>query len=179
MQVQQCGTYTTVFLEEKWPATKKAMEFSTNFLKLNCGVASSALLSSNNIALILAYIAHRWDYSIQPEEADQLRRYLLLSNTINSRVPKNGVSRSKRLLKHPPVPHQHWAWELRTSLTKAGMVRNVVRNLPTHFSSFLWRLLSLWQVGDIRKITWPACRHLVGSKIVNGNKWHVNVANFH
>ena len=67
-------------LEEKWPATKKAMEFSTNFLKLNCGVVSSALLSSNNIALILAYIADRWDYSIQPAEADQLRRYLLLSN---------------------------------------------------------------------------------------------------
>lgn len=67
-------------LEDKWPVTKKAMEFSTNFLKSNCGVESSALLSSNNIALILAYIAHRWEYSIQPFEADELRRYLLLSN---------------------------------------------------------------------------------------------------
>lgn len=66
--------------EEKWPVTKNAMEFSTNFLKSNCGVVSSALLSSNNIALILAYIADRWDYSIQPVEANQLRRYLLLSN---------------------------------------------------------------------------------------------------
>ena len=67
-------------LEEKWPVTKKAMEFSTNFLKSNCGIESSALLSSNNIAIILAYIANRWEYSIQPSEADQLRRYLLLSN---------------------------------------------------------------------------------------------------
>ena len=91
-------------------------------------------------------------------------------------VPKNGVSRSKRLLKPQPLPLQHWDLELRTSLTKAGMVRNVVRNSPTHPSSFLWRLLSLWQVGDIRKITWPACRHLVGSKIVNGNKWHVKIS---
>ena len=66
--------------EEKWPVTKKAMEFSTNFLKSNCGVVSSALLSSNNIAIILAYIADRWEYSIQPSEADLLRRYLLLSN---------------------------------------------------------------------------------------------------
>ena len=35
-------------------------------------------------------------------------------------VPKNGVSRSKRLLKPPPLPHQYWGLELRTSLTKAG-----------------------------------------------------------
>jgi hypothetical protein len=67
-------------LEETWPITKKAMEFSTNFLKSNCGVASSALLSSNYIAVLLAYIGDRWDYSIEPNEADALRRYLLLSN---------------------------------------------------------------------------------------------------
>ena len=36
------------------------------------------------------------------------------------RVPKNSVSRSKRLLKPQPLPHQHWVLELRTSLTKAG-----------------------------------------------------------
>ena len=35
-------------------------------------------------------------------------------------VPKNGVSRSKRLLKPQPRPHQYWGLELRTSLTKAG-----------------------------------------------------------
>ena len=67
-------------LEENWPVTKKAVEFSRNFLKSNCGVVSSALLSSNNIALILAYIANKWGYSIEPNEADALRRYLLLAN---------------------------------------------------------------------------------------------------
>ena len=35
-------------------------------------------------------------------------------------VPKNCVSRSKRLLKPQPLPHQHCVLELRTSLTKAG-----------------------------------------------------------
>jgi hypothetical protein len=35
-------------------------------------------------------------------------------------VPKNGVSRSKRLLKPQPLPHQYWGLELRTSLTGAG-----------------------------------------------------------
>lgn len=67
-------------LEEKWPVTKRAMEFATNFLKSNCGVVSTALLSSTNVALILAYIADRWQYSIDPAEADALRRYLLISN---------------------------------------------------------------------------------------------------
>ena len=74
------GAIPKPLLEENWPVTKKAMEFSSNFLKSNCGIVSSALLSSNNIALILAYIADRWEYSIQPSEAEELRRYLLLSN---------------------------------------------------------------------------------------------------
>ena len=46
---------------------------------------------------------------------------------LDKSVPKNGIPRSKRLLKPPPLPHQHWGLELRTSLTGAGMVRNVVR----------------------------------------------------
>ena len=38
------------------------------------------------------------------------------SSDAKLRVPKNGVSRSKRLLKPQPPPHQHWVLELRTSL---------------------------------------------------------------
>jgi len=52
-----------------------------------------------------------------------------------TRVPKNSVSRSKHVLKPQPQPRQHWGLELRTSLTKAGMVRNVVRNSPPHLTS--------------------------------------------
>ena len=58
-------------------------------------------------------------------------------------VPKNGVSRSKHLLKPQPLPHQHWGLELRTSLTKAGMVRNVERYSPTHHASPSVRLVEL------------------------------------
>ena len=36
------------------------------------------------------------------------------------RVPKNSVSRSKRLLKPQPLPHQYWGLELRASPTRAG-----------------------------------------------------------
>ena len=35
-------------------------------------------------------------------------------------VPKNGVLRSKHLLKPQPLPRHYWGLELRTSLTKAG-----------------------------------------------------------
>jgi hypothetical protein len=38
----------------------------------------------------------------------------------STRVPKNDVSRSKHLLKPRPIPNQYSAWELRTSLPKAG-----------------------------------------------------------
>ena len=46
--------------------------------------------------------------------------YYLPKSEQRLRVPKNGVWRSKRLLKHQLLPHQHWSLELRTSLTKAG-----------------------------------------------------------
>ena len=77
-----------------------------------------------------------------------------------TRVPKNGVSRSKRLLEPQPLPHQYWGLELRTSLTKAGMVRNVVRNSPTHLASSIWRLLESAQSGKNalrigRSCLWP------------------------
>jgi len=43
-----------------------------------------------------------------------------LIDDVGGRVPKNGVSRSKHLLKPQPTPHQHRESELRTILTKAG-----------------------------------------------------------
>ena len=42
--------------------------------------------------------------------------YYLPKSEQRLRVPKNGVWRSKRLLKHQLFPHQHWSLELRTSL---------------------------------------------------------------
>ena len=46
------------------------------------------------------------------------------------------------------LPHQHWGLELRTSLTKAGMVRNVVRNSPTHLASLSVRLVGVTTQGE-------------------------------
>jgi len=57
----------------------------------------------------------------------------------------------------------------------AGMVRNSL----THPASSKQGLLRFWQVSGVRKITRSACRHLVGSKIVNRNKRHVNVSDCH
>ena len=42
--------------------------------------------------------------------------YYLPKSEQRLRVPKNGVWRSKRLLKPRPTPRQHWGLELRTSL---------------------------------------------------------------
>ena len=55
--------------------------------------------------------------AVNPEK---FREKLLLSGPENWHVPKNGVSRSKRLLKPHPLPRQYWGLEFRTSLTKAG-----------------------------------------------------------
>jgi hypothetical protein len=74
------GSISRHRLEQDWPVTKKAMNYSLNFLKVNCGVKSSAALSSSNIAILIAYIARNWKFSINPAEAEALRRYILLSN---------------------------------------------------------------------------------------------------
>ena len=79
-----------------------------------------------------------------------------------TRVPKNGVSRSKRLLKPQPKPHQHRGLELRTSLTKAGMVRNVERYSPTHLTSSIQRLLDAPRV----ERTSPKSLHLKNNFLV-------------
>jgi hypothetical protein len=42
--------------------------------------------------------------------------YCLPKSEQRSRVPKNGVSGSKLLLKPQPLLHQYWGLELRTSL---------------------------------------------------------------
>ena len=70
----------------------------------------------------------------------------------HTRVPKNGVSCSKHLLKLEPLPHQYWVLEFRTSLTEAGMVRNVVRNSPTSFASPIVKLLRRTSLRKYRKI---------------------------
>lgn len=56
---------------------------------------------------------------------DKTRFKMSIKKWCHARVPKNGVSRSKRVLKPQPLPHQHWGLELRTSLTGATTMQRV------------------------------------------------------
>ena len=68
-------------IRDAWDKTKRSTDFALNFLKANCGITSPALLSSPLLVTALAYFANKRDFSISPEEAAELRRYLLIANT--------------------------------------------------------------------------------------------------
>ena len=67
-------------IKDAWDVTKRSTDFALNFLKANCGITSPALLSSPLLVTALAYFANKRDFSISPEEAGELRRYLLIAN---------------------------------------------------------------------------------------------------
>ena len=102
-----------------------------------------------------------------------------ITGPVTTRVPKKAfrVPNVYWNLNHYPI--NTGVWNYAPASRRRGMVRNVVRNSPTHFTSCQWNLLSLWQVGDVCEVTRPACRHLVGSKILNRNERHVNISDCH
>ena len=67
-------------IKDAWDVTKRSTDFALNFLKANCGITSPALLSSPLLVTALAYFANKRDFSISPEEAGELRRYLLIAH---------------------------------------------------------------------------------------------------
>ena len=67
-------------IKDAWDKTKRSTDFALNFLKANCGITSPALLSSPLLVTALAYFANKRDFIISPEEASELRRYLLIAN---------------------------------------------------------------------------------------------------
>ena len=69
----------------------------------------------------------------KPFKCDRInRRYGLRISHHGVAVQKICDSRSKRFLKHQPLPHQNRFLALRNTFTKAGIVRYVVRNSPPH-----------------------------------------------
>ncbi|MGH0038000.1 MAG: GmrSD restriction endonuclease domain-containing protein [Myxococcota bacterium] len=67
-------------LEAAWEGCVPGMEFALNFLKSNAGVDSPALLSSPFLLVTLGYFGHKHGYEIGPDEADRLRRWVLVAN---------------------------------------------------------------------------------------------------
>jgi hypothetical protein len=74
------GSLKTNEIQDAWEKTIRSTNFAINFLKSNCGITSPALLSSPLLVTTLAYFANKRSHSISPEEASELRRYLLISN---------------------------------------------------------------------------------------------------
>ena len=67
-------------LQTAWKGCVPGMEFALNFLKSNATIDSPALLSSPFLLVALAYYGHCRDYQLGDEEAQGLRRWVLLSN---------------------------------------------------------------------------------------------------
>jgi hypothetical protein len=67
-------------IKDAWEKTIRATDFALNFLKANCGITSPALLSSPLLVTALAYFANARNYVVTPDEAAELRRYLLIAN---------------------------------------------------------------------------------------------------
>lgn len=74
------GGLSLEVLQEGWREGTAGMDFAINFLKSNVGLDSPALLSSPFLTIAVAYYGHMRSYEIPPDEAAELRRWILIAN---------------------------------------------------------------------------------------------------
>lgn len=74
------GSLPVGVLEEGWKKSTAGLEFSLNFLRSNVQIDSPALLSSPFILIVIGYYGHCRGYQLSSEEADALRRWVLIAN---------------------------------------------------------------------------------------------------
>ncbi|MCX7666045.1 MAG: DUF262 domain-containing protein [Gemmataceae bacterium] len=74
------GKFLMDELKSAWEESKQAIEYAINFLKMNVGIDSPALLSSYHLLIVVAYWGHIRKYNILPDESHQFRTWLLLVN---------------------------------------------------------------------------------------------------
>jgi len=74
------GTLGLETLQQSWKESCEGMEFALNFLKNNAHIDSPALLSSPFLLVTLAYFGQKRDYQLTPEDARQLRFWILVAN---------------------------------------------------------------------------------------------------
>ena len=67
-------------LQTGWNNSRAGMNFSLNFMKENVEIESPALLASPYILITVAYFGYKKNYSLSPEEEEDLRRWVLLAN---------------------------------------------------------------------------------------------------
>ena len=74
------GNLSVATLQHAWDECVRGMDFAINFLKSNAKLDSLELLSSPFSLVTLGYYGHMRRYEISPEEARELRRWLLVAN---------------------------------------------------------------------------------------------------
>lgn len=75
------GRLTIEQLQAGWEECQRGMEFAINFLKSNVEIESPALLSSPFLMITLGYAGHQLGYKLSPQQAADLRYWLLVANT--------------------------------------------------------------------------------------------------
>ncbi|MFI2018583.1 GmrSD restriction endonuclease domain-containing protein [Streptomyces olivaceoviridis] len=63
-------------LKEAWHATERALRFAIDFLKGECAIPRSEVLSSPNVTIVPALLLHHRDGKLRPGEAQLLRRWV-------------------------------------------------------------------------------------------------------
>lgn len=67
-------------LRQAWEESRHGMEFALNFLRSNVGVDDPVLLSSPFILIILGYLGHVRQYTLDAGQSAQLRYWTLVAN---------------------------------------------------------------------------------------------------
>jgi len=67
-------------LQDSWKRACGGMRFAIDFLRNNTGIDNPSLLSSPHLISIVAYFCHMRDFRLSPDEAKQLRYWVLLAN---------------------------------------------------------------------------------------------------
>ncbi|WP_406358032.1 DUF262 domain-containing protein [Streptomyces sp. NBC_01635] len=65
-----------IALKEAWQATERALRFAIDFLKGECSIPRSEILSSPNVTVVPALLLHHRDGKLRPGEAQLLRRWV-------------------------------------------------------------------------------------------------------
>lgn len=63
-------------LKEAWQATERALRFAIDFLKGECSIPRSEVLSSPNVTIVPALLLHQRGGKLRPGEAQLLRRWV-------------------------------------------------------------------------------------------------------
>ncbi|MFJ3616987.1 DUF262 domain-containing protein [Streptomyces iakyrus] len=63
-------------LKEAWQDTERALRFAIDFLKGECSIPRSEVLSSPNVTIVPALLLHHRDGKLRPGEAQLLRRWV-------------------------------------------------------------------------------------------------------